>query len=528
MARLVIHTVSNFQNSLSRTVSRMQKAIVWAIIAVVLSVACTGAYGQDDPAQASKLGTPAAEVLTHDATDHHVPFSPILLEIAIIIGLAVVGRWLATCLRQSEVLGELLIGVIVGNIGYWFGIPIFVLVMNLGDAIPLFSEVWLTGKAVSEAAEHVFSPEQLEAGGSAEHLLAIMTGLEGPRHVAMGFALWIFSELGVILLLFMVGLKCGVDDMLRVGTRALAVAAAGVAVPFAAGIIVAKLLLPMAGTPVQVFLAAALTATSVGVTARVLRDLNRLQTAEAQVILGAAVIDDILGLVILAAVIDVASTGQIDPIAIGRIVLLSCTFLGVLLVFGNRLVRLIIPLVSLLEKHNSKLLFPLALAFLMAWAANSIQLAPIVGAFAAGLILTEDQFAKQSPSVTMENLIAPLERIFAPIFFVLMGMQVNLQSYLELDTLWLTLAFTVVAILGKVLSGLLAGRGIDRLTVGIGMVPRGEVGLVFASIGKAMGIISGSVFSALVSMVIITTLVTPFALKWSLGRGSNHPQQHND
>ena len=501
--------------------------MAWAMFFILaLSFMCSSADAQSSGSQhASQPSNAVVEAVEHDASDHHVPFSPILLGFAIIIAVAVVGRWTATCLRQTAVLGELLMGIVIGNIGFWFGVPIFVLIMNLNDAIPLFSEVWLTGKSVNEAAQHVFSPVQLEPGGDAERLVGIMTGLEGPRHVVMGFALWIFSELGVILLLFMVGLKSRVDDMLKVGWQALAVAIAGVALPFALGMVATNLLLPSSGTSVRIFISAALCATSVGITARIFRDLDKLDSAEAKVILGAAVIDDVFGLIILAAVIDVASTGQSNPGDIGRIVLLSCAFLGSLLVFGGRMVRMIIPLVTFLEKHHSKLLFPLALAFLMAWVASAIELAPIVGAFAAGLILTEEHFAKSSTNVSMEDLIAPLERIFAPIFFVLMGMQVNLRSFLDLDTMWLTLAFSAIAILGKVMSGLFARRGMDRLSVGLGMVPRGEVGLVFASIGKATGIVSGSVFSAIVSMVIVTTLITPFALKWSLSRRVGGDQQ---
>jgi Kef-type K+ transport system membrane component KefB len=157
----------------------------------------------------------------------------------------------------------------------------------------------------------------------------------------------------------------------------------------------------------------------------------------------------------------------------------------------------------------------------MSWVANLIGLATIVGAFAAGLILNEQHFEKHPSKTTLEELMAPLERIFAPVFFVLMGMQVNLSTFAEPGTLGLVAAFTVVAIIGKILCGLPAGNGLDRLTVGVGMVPRGEVGLIFASIGKGLGVLDDSVFSALVVVVMASTLVTPPALKWSLGRRSS-------
>ena len=396
----------------------------------------------------------------HSETGHEIPFAPVLLELAVIIGVAMVGRWLAERYRQSAVLGELLIGVVAGNVGLWLGIPLFVMVMHLGEAMPLFAEVWLTGQSVSDAAKGVFTAEELSAGGTAGQMIGIMTGADGPQRVAMGFALWLFSELGVILLLLMVGLETQIEEMMRVGGRAFCVAVVGVVTPF-----------------------------------------------------GAAVIDDVLGLILLAVVVGVASSGNIEALEIGRISLLSCLFLGSVLLFGNRLIRRLLPFVAALERNHIKLLFPLGLAFLMAWVASVIELAPIVGAFAAGLILSEEQFARVAPESTMEHLVAPLERIFAPVFFVLMGMQVNLQSFLDLTTLWLALIFTIVAIAGKLACGLAAGRGVDRWTIGWGMVPRGEVGLIFASVGKGLGVISGPVFSAIVVMVIVTTLVTPIALK---------------
>lgn len=478
----------------------------------------TNDYRSCDDQQGESSVAEAEE--NHTESDHEVPISPILLEFALIIGVAVLGRSLAERFRQSPVLGELFIGVVIGNIGFWFGIPFFVLVMQLSEAIPLFSEVWLTGHSVNEAARHVFSADELAAGGSARQLIDTMTGIEAPRHIVMGIALWLFSELGVILLLFMVGLETQVDEMLKVGGRAFAVAVVGVVTPFVLGLAAGLWLMPDAPTPVHMFLAATLCATSVGVTARVFRDLGILHTREAKVVLGAAVIDDVLGLIILAVVVGVASTGQINVLEIGRISLLSGLFVSSVLLFGGRLVKLLLPLVTALERHNVKLLFPIGLAFLMAWAANAIELAPIVGAFAAGLILSEEQFSKVAPQSTMEHLIAPLERIFAPIFFVLMGMQVNLQSFLDPTTLRLALAFTVIAIIGKLVCGLPAGRGTDRLSVGLGMIPRGEVGLIFASMGKGIGVISGSVFSAIVVMVIVTTLITPVALKWSLFRNA--------
>lgn len=494
----------------------------WVLIGVTLdarlpkAALASGVSSDDSPVVESH--EPHNSHSNHSISDHEAPFPPILLELAIVIALAMLGRWLAERLGQSAVLGELLTGVLVGNIGFSLGIPIFVLIMHLADAMFLFGEIWLTGSSVADAAQGIFPASDLVAGGSARRLVEIMTGPDGPRYVSMGFGLWMFSELGVILLLFMVGLETRIEEMLEVGGRAFLVAIVGVATPFVLGWLAGNWLLPDAGMPVHLFLAATLCATSVGITARVFRDLGKLQTPEAKVILGAAVIDDVLGLIILAVVIGVAATGQIELLEIGRISLLSILFLGSVVLLGGRLVRWLLPLVAALERHNVKLLFPLGLAFLLSWAANAIELAPIIGAFTAGLILSEEQFEKYSPYSTMEHLVAPLERIFAPMFFVLMGMQVNLQSLLDPGTLGLALAFSLVAVAGKVVCGLPAGPGMDRLIVGVGMIPRGEVGLIFAGIGKSMGVISGSVFSALVAMVIVTTLITPMTLNWSLFR----------
>lgn len=456
----------------------------------------------------------------HDehGASHSDPFTFILLELGFIIGLAMVGRNLANRFGQPSVLGELVIGVIVGNIGYWLGAPFFVLVMHLGNLTPLFEQTWRSGQSVPDAARELFTSAELQEGGVGAKLLSIVIGPGGPQLVDMGFALWIFSSLGVILLLFMVGLESSVLEMRQVGFRATLVAVIGVVAPFLLGFGFGLWLLPEAGTPAHLFLAATLCATSVGITARVFKDLDRVQTPEARVILGAAVIDDVLGLIILAVVVGIAQTGEVAGASVLRITALSVVFLGVVLVFGERLVRRATPFFEALDRHHGKLLFPLGLAFIMAWIANLIELAAIVGAFAAGLIINEEYFTENSGEKKMEELIAPIEAIFAPVFFVLMGMQVNLGAFLQPSVLGVALAFTAAAIVGKIIAGIGAAPGSDRLSVGIGMIPRGEVGLIFASIGKAVGVVDDALFSAIVIVVIATTLVTPVALRWSLFR----------
>ena len=488
------------------------------ILAVGLFASVLGA-GFHVSAESPANGPTAVAHDTHgeNHAGHTDPFSFVLIELAAIVVVAIFGRWMAGRCNQPAVLGELLIGVVLGNIGYWLGRPFFIMIMHMNEARDLAEAVWQSGAAVATAAQTVFSAEQLAAGGLGERLVQIMTGPQGSAYILMGTAVWMFSSLGVILLLFMVGLESSIGEMLKVGTRAAMVAIVGIVVPFVLGYVSSRLLLPDAEAAVHYFLAATLCATSVGITARVFKDLNALQLPEAKVILGAAVIDDVLGLIILAVVAGVAQTGRVESGQIIQISLMSVIFLGAVMLIGERFAHSAARVVGLLDRDNNKLLFPLALAFLLSWVANQIQLAPIVGAFAAGLILHERNFEAHS-KFTMEELIAPLERIFAPVFFVLMGMQVNLASFVEPSTIWLALAFTVAAIIGKIVCGWPAGPGVDRLSIGIGMVPRGEVGLIFASIGRSLGVISDTVFSALVVMVMLTTLLTPPALKWSLGR----------
>ncbi len=456
---------------------------------------------------------------------HIDPFASVLLVLFLIIMAAVVGRWLAAQLYQPPVLGELIIGVLVGNVGYWLGEPVFALIMHLDSAGAIFSRVWTEGIAVADAAAQLFTAEELSPGKLGARITAILTQEGAAIVVTMGFALWLFSNLGIILMLFMVGLETTVSEMLQVGFRALMVAILGVVVPFFFGFFASAYLLSHRPMSVHLFLGATLCATSVGITARVLRDLKRLQSQEAKVILGAAVIDDILGLIILAVVAGIVTTGQFHLLDVFWVFLSCAIFLSVVIFFGERLVQWTMPIVVGLDRHNSKLLFPLAMACLLAWLANSVGLATIVGAFAGGLILTEAHFAKHyTEGPRVDELMRPLETIFAPIFFVLMGMQVDLSTFADLNTLWLAFAFTVAAILGKLACGLPAGKGRDRLSIGIGMVPRGEVGLIFASIGKSLGVVTGATFAAVVIMVIVTTLLTPMALKWSLSRSRMTPR----
>lgn len=465
------------------------------------------AHGDDDHGSSDS---------SHEGGGHADPFAPILLGFASLVVAALIGRAIAARLDQPTVLGDLMMGVILGNVGYALGQPFAVVIMHLDSVSGTFRDTWNNNLPVGEAIQAFFTADQLQPGGIGNRVLDIVTGSNGSMFVIVAFSIWIFSNLGVILLLFMVGLESSVDEMLGVGPRSLMVALVGIVAPFGLGYGTSLWLLPNEAQTVHLFLGATLTATSVGITARVFKDLNKIHSTEAKVILGAAVIDDVLGLIILAMVVGIVSTGGVDLLNILKILLLSVVFLGGLMWLGDRISIAMAKMVAALNRPHAKLLIPLTFACLMSFAANQIELAAIVGAFAAGLILKEEHFRDRRH--TIEDMIDPLEAIFAPIFFVLMGMQVNLRTFLDPKTMALAAVFTIMAVIGKVISGLPVGKKYDRLSVGLGMIPRGEVGLIFASIGKGLGVVTDSLFSAVVMMVIITTLVTPMALKWSLNR----------
>ena len=470
------------------------------------------------------LAAGAAQAAGKDG-GHADPFAPILLELAVVVLAAALGRRAAGLVGQPAVLGELVIGVVIGNVGYWLGTPLFVLLMHFDDVSKIVAMVWNSPLTVAEAAPKVFPAGQLGPGSIGERVVQALSGREAGSWVMMTIVVWLLSNLGVTLLLFMVGMESSVDELVGVGPRALAVAVIGIVAPFAAGFMTTSLLLPQAPTAVHLFIGATLSATSVGITARVFQDLRRLQSDEARLILSAAVIDDVLGLIVLAVVAGVIATGGIHLGEVARIALLSAAFMAAVVFLGDRIARRLADAFRRLEPTQTRLLFALTLAFLMGWLANRIGLATIVGAFAAGLIVSDTHFparadGKPGHAETVHALVTPLEQIFAPVFFLLMGMQVNLSTFARPATLAIAAALTAAAVAGKLVCGFAAGKT-DRLSVGLGMVPRGEVGLIFASVGKGLGVIDDALFSAVVIMVMVTTMMTPIALKWSLGRRAN-------
>jgi Kef-type K+ transport system membrane component KefB len=343
------------------------------------------------------------------------------------------------------------------------------------------------------------------------------------------------AEIGVIILLFEVGLESNLKEMLEVGWSSLIVAVAGVVLPFFLGWGVSAYFIPDEAQLGHIFIGATLCATSVGITARVLKDLGRLQTRESRIILGAAVIDDVLGLLILAVVggaIKAAGTGTaLSFLDIAVIAGKSIAFLFGAVAIGHFVMPHIFRRAGRFESRGVLLALSISFCFLLAWMAATVGLAPIVGAFAAGLVLDEVHFEtfEENGKGDLQKLIAPVSTILVPIFFVLMGLRVDLRAFSQGGLLGFATVLTLAAIIGKQVCSLaVAERGLNRLAIGLGMIPRGEVGLIFAGIGatlllpNAQGalepVIGAGTFGAVVIMVIVTTLVTPPALKWALSR----------
>jgi len=328
------------------------------------------------------------------------------------------------------------------------------------------------------------------------------------------------SELALVLLLFLVGLESDMRGLLRVGRNALAVAATGVVLPVLLGLAGGAVLGYGMGLQGW-FVGAMLAATSVGITAKLLGDNGLVNTRSARVILGAAVIDDVLGILLLAVLASVVVSGEASAIELIWIVAKALLFFGGALLIGQKLMPGVIHIISL-NKHSSVWTgFALCLALGFAQLAHFAGLAPLIGAFMAGLILDDVDFrvGDALQKHTLEELVKPISDIMITIFFVGIGAQVHLQALLNPQILLIIVSLTVLAILSKGVAGFaVRGRGYDRLGIGYGMIPRGEVGLVFAAFAYGHQVFSSDMYSALVLVVLLTTLVGPILLKPRLAR----------
>ena len=444
------------------------------VIGVLLGSGGDRVWSGEEPS-----ATPTA---SHESTGGHTdPVTPLLLGLSVVLLAAKIGGDLMVRMRQPAVLGELLVGVVLGN-----------LVLLGFDGLEF----------MRPSAPHAASPG------------LVSTTLD------------MLARIGVILLLFEVGMESSVREMVKVGWSALLVAVLGVIAPMGLGWATGRWLLPEESWHVHLFLGATLCATSVGITARVLKDMGKSQTAVAKIVLGAAVIDDVLGLVVLAVVQAIIVQGSAS---FGEVAWLSGKafgFLIIALLLGDWLSPHLFRVASMLRVRGMLMITGLVFCFALSWCASLIGLAPIVGAFAAGLILDEKHHAHMhaKDERSLEDWVLPVTTLLVPIFFVMMGFQVDLRSFRDPQVLLLASGLTVVAILGKQVCSLgVIGPGIDRLSVGIGMIPRGEVGLIFAAIGQGLvshgvPVIKPPVYSAIVVMVMVTTLVTPPLLSWSLRR----------
>lgn len=409
----------------------------------------------------------------------------VLLSLVVIYFAAKIGGELCARVNLPSVLGELIGGVIVGVSALHL---IVFPEAGVGPESPLVG--FVGGIAGLEPADFL----QIFRGES--EVISIL------------------AELGVIILLFEIGLESDLKELIRVGPQAAVVAVIGVVVPFAAG--TAGLIgLFGIGTVPAVFAGAALTATSIGITAKVLAELQKLSSTEGQIIIGAAVLDDVLGIVILAVVASLAKTGEIEILNVVYLIAGAVVFLVGSILLGRLLSPYFVAMVEQMRTRGQVLISSLIFAFVLAYIAAAINLEAILGAFAAGLILAETPIHKE-----LEEQISPIADMLVPIFFITVGAKTDISVLNPLDPanrpgLIIASFLVVVAIAGKVVTGfaVFGQPGINRLAVGIGMVPRGEVGLVFAGVGAASGVLSESLDAAIIAMVIITTFMAPPLLR---------------
>jgi len=444
---------------------------------------------------------------------HSDPVVPILIASIFITLGAALGGFLMRWMRQPAVLGELLVGLLAGNLGYYLGNPTLT-VLREGDNLSRIASLALTSSnSLGEAAMRILPP-----GPHSTYLANLLSSAEGQTYISIYEFIDIVSRLAILVLLFMVGLEISLVEMKRVGKYSTYVAILGIVLPMLLGMGVMKLLHPQNALAVDLFVGGILTATSVGITARVLRDLGRETSEEARIILGAAVIDDVLCLIVLAVVSGLAVTGTVSFLSIAATTGKAALFLVAALGIGIWLTPKLVRRLAHSGISNLKLLFGVSFALLLAWLANVAELATIVGAFAAGMILNSF-FDREVEGASLHELLSPIESLLVPLFFVWMGIQVKLETMASKDVLTAGLALTMVAILGKVAAGWGCPPRMNRLAVGFGMMPRGEVGLIFAGIGRGIGVVEEGLFSAIVLLVMVTTVLAPILLRATLGPG---------
>jgi Kef-type K+ transport system membrane component KefB len=447
------------------------------------------------PGMAS-LVAPMPLLATVEAENSPIVLAGVLLSLVVIYLASKLGAEVAKRFDLPPVLGELVAGVIVG-----------VTALHL----IIFPE---SGFSASDSA--------------------VMTVLQWINHLSPAALTSVFesqsevisvlAELGVIILLFEIGLESDLRQLKEVGTQAVIVACVGVAVPFAAGTAGLMMLFHVPAIP-AIFAGAALTATSIGITSKVLSELGQLKSKEGQIIVGAAVIDDVLGIIVLAVVASLAKTGEIDVANVIYLIVSATAFLLGSILLGGIFNKTFVAVVEKLKTRGNVVMPAFIFAFFMAFLGNAIHLEAILGAFAAGLVLDETDARNE-----LDELVKPIADLLVPIFFVTVGARADLgvlnPTVPENRAGLLIAAFLmVVAILGKVVTGwaVFGQPGINRLAIGVGMIPRGEVGLVFAGIGSASGVLDKPLEVSIIIMVILTTFLAPPFLRIAFGEPVEPP-----
>ncbi|MBK5288547.1 MAG: cation:proton antiporter [Acidimicrobiia bacterium] len=366
--------------------------------------------------------------------------------------------------------------------------------------------VLVAAKIAAELAERIGIPAVV-----GEIVAGVLIGPSLLGLVSTTSALEVLAELGVILLLLQVGMEMDIKELAAVGRASVSVAVLGVILPLVLGYAAGLALGYDSNT--ALFLGAALAATSVGITARVFADLGVLSSVEARTVMGAAVADDVLGLVLLTIVVRMVSDGSVSAATVISTILLAVGFLVVTTVLGGRLGIVLFRGIQRYSRSAGTLV-ALALAFALAFAelANLAKLAPIVGAFVAGLALSRSESRER-----IARELTPVGHLFVPVFFLQIGIAAEVERFVDPKVLGIAGVLVVVALVTKIASCLAVfGSPGDKLTIGFGMVPRGEVGLIFATIGLSEGVLGRDLYAALVLVVLITTLVAPPMLRFRL------------
>ncbi|MCC5636228.1 cation:proton antiporter [Nostoc sp. CHAB 5844] len=424
---------------------------------------------------------------TTGAADGSMVVAAVLLSLVIVYLASKVGGEISIRVGLPPVLGELVGGVFVG-----------ISVMHL---------LVFPGGGVDSSSSLIITFLQTTAGLSPEAAPQVFA--------AQSEVITVLSELGVIILLFEIGLESNLKDLMAVGIQATVVAVVGVAVPFAAGTVGLMTLFGISAVP-AIFAGAALTATSIGITSKVLAEIGKLNSKEGQIILGAAVIDDILGIIVLAVVASLAKDGAVDVGKVIYLIISATAFLLGAIALGKVFNNSFVVIADNLKTRGELVIPALIFAFVMAYLAAVIQLEAILGAFAAGLVLEETDKRKE-----LQKQVIPIADILVPIFFVTVGAKTDLGVLnpaipSNREGLIMATFLITVAIIGKVITGLsvFGQPQINRLAIGVGMIPRGEVGLVFAGVGAASGVLSKPLGAAIIMMVILTTFLAPPLLRF--------------